>query len=52
MRLELSNEHLATVALTPKVDLLGVDLIRDVDQEHVEEVVGDVVWLEDDLDLV
>ena len=48
----LTHEDLACVGLAAQVDLLGVDLVRDIDEEHVEEVIGGVVWLEDDLDLV
>ena len=49
---EFTNEYLAWVALTSQVDLLSVDLVWDVDQEHVKEVVGYVVWLEYDLHFV
>lgn len=49
---EFTNEYLAWVALTSQIDLLSVDLVWYVDQEHVEEVIRNVVWLEDDLDFV
>ena len=52
MRLELSDEDLTRVALASEVDLLSVDLIRDVDEEDVEEVVRDMVWLEDYLHFI
>ena len=52
VRPELSSEHLSAVALSSQVDLLCVDLVGDVDKEDIKEVIGDVVWLEDDLDFV
>ena len=49
---ELSHKDLSGVALASQVDLLGIDLVRDIDEKDIEEVVGDVVRLEDDLDLI
>ena len=48
----LSHEDLSRVGLPTKVDLLCIDLVRNVDQQHVEEVVRDVIWLEYDLNFV
>ena len=48
----LSHKDLAWVALPAKIDLLRIDLVGNVDEENVEEVVGDVIWLEDDLHFV
>lgn len=49
---KLAHENLSRVRLAPEVDLLGVDLVGDVDEQDVEEVVGAVVWLEQDLHFV
>lgn len=35
----LSHKDLAWVALPSKVDLLGIDLIGNVDQEYIKEVI-------------
>ena len=48
----LSHEDLARVALPAKVDLLCIDLVGNVDKKDVKEVVGDVIWLEDNLHFV
>lgn len=47
-----SCEELATVCPTSEEHLLGIDLIRYVDQKYVEVVVGVVIWLEYNLDRV
>ena len=47
VRCEFAHKDLAWVALASQVDPLGVDLVRDIDEEHVEEVVTDVVRLKD-----
>ena len=52
MGLVLPHEDLSSVGLATQVDSLGVDLVRDVDQEYVEEVVRDMVRLEYYLDAV
>ena len=52
MRCEFTDEDLPSVALASKVYALGVDLVGDVDQKHVEKVVRDVIGLEYNLDLV
>ena len=52
VRGELSHEDLSWVSLPTEVDLLCIDLVRDVDQQDVKEVVGDMVWLEDNLNFV
>lgn len=52
MRSVLSHENLARVALTAQVDLFRVDLIWNVDQEHVEEVIADMIRLKDDLNFI
>ena len=49
---KLAHEDLARVALPTQVNLLCIDLVGNVDEEHVEEIVGDVVWLENDLNFV
>ena len=48
----LAHENLPSVGLATKVNLLGVDLIGDVDEEDVKEVIASMIRLEDDLDLV
>lgn len=48
----LAHKDLAGVALTAQVDFLGVDLVWNVDEEHVEEVVAHVVGLENNFDFV
>ena len=48
----LTHEDLTRIALSAQVDLFRVDLIWDVDQEHIEEVIADVVRLEDDLHFI
>lgn len=52
MRSEFSYKDLTRIALSSQVDLLGIDLVRDIDEKDIKEVVGDVVRLEDDLDLI
>ena len=52
MRHKLSYEDLTRIALSSQVDLLGIDLVRDINEEDIEKVVGDVIRLEDDLNLV
>ena len=47
---ELSHKDLSGVALASQVDLLGIDLIGDVNQQNIEELVVDVIRLEDNLD--
>lgn len=49
VRRELTDQDLTRVGLTSEVYLFSVDLVWDVNQEHIEEVVADVIWLEDDL---
>ena len=46
MRMVLPNENLTSVRLTPKIDLFGVYLVWNINQEHVEEVVVCVIGLE------
>ena len=48
----LSGKELPGVRPASQVHLLCVDLVWNIDQQYVEVVVGVVVWLEDDLDLV
>lgn len=48
----LSDKDLSRVALTTQVDLLGIDLVWNVNQEHIEEVVADMVRLEDDFNFI
>ena len=52
MRGVLPHKDLAWVALPAKIDLFGIDLVGNVDEEHIKEVVRDVIRLEDDLDFV
>ena len=48
----LSGKELSVVSLAPQVDALRIDLVGNVNQENIEVVVGLVVRLESDLDLV
>ena len=52
MRGVLTDKDLAAVGLAAQVNLLGVDLVGNVDQKHVEVVVAHVVRLEDYLHFV
>ena len=52
MRRKLSYKDLTRIALSSQVDFLSVNLVGNVNEEHVEEVIRDVIWLEDDLHLV
>ena len=52
MRGILSDEDLSRIALAAQVNLLGVDLVGDIDQKHIKEVVGDMVRLEHNLDFI
>ena len=52
MRRKLSHKDLTRIALSSQVDLLGIDLVRNINEEDIEKVVGDVIRLEDDLNLV
>lgn len=49
MRGVFTDVDLTRVGLTSQVYLFSVDLVWDVNQEHIEEIVTDVIWLEDDL---
>jgi len=40
------------VRLSSQVDLLGLNLVRYVHQQHIEKVVAREVWLEHNLDFV
>ena len=52
MWIVLPNENLSSIALTSQIDPLSIDLIWNVDQEHIEEVIRHMVWLENDLHVV
>ena len=47
---EFSHKDLSRVALASQVDLLGINLIGDVNQQNIEELVVDMIRLEDNLD--
>ena len=47
---EFSHKDLSGVALASQVDLFGIDLIGDVNQQNIEELVVDMIRLEDNLD--
>jgi len=49
---EFPDEDLSWVALTSEVDLFGIYLVGNINEENIKEVVGDVVRLENDLHLV
>ena len=52
MRSVFTNENLALVRLTAKINLFSIDLVRNVDEEDIKEVITGVIRLEDDLDLI
>lgn len=52
MRAEFAHKDLPLVGLAAQVHFLGVNLVRNINEEDVEEVVAGVVRLEDYLDLV
>ncbi len=47
-----SDEDLSVIAPTSKKDVLGNDLIGDVDKKHIKVVIARVVRLELNLDLI
>lgn len=47
-----ADRQLPVVGLTSQVDLLGLNLVRDVDEQHIEVLVINVVGLEKNLDFV
>ena len=52
VRSVLTDKDLTRIALASEIDLLSINLVWNVNQEHVEEVVGNVVWLEDNLNFI
>ena len=48
----LTNKHLPWVTLAAYVHFFCVDLVGNVDQEHIEKLVAHVIRLKDDFHIV